>query len=340
MAPTHSNAEIPQLQRCQAGGTRSSSRAAPNAQYRAPVVSFGGMSGITRPWSNNRLRAVGKALRDGTATPEDVQTYNEVMEWFNDLAVGVQQTLNEHDWGWLSSEDRPNITSRAKTRDTLTQKLQRDPNTPLYNVQDIAGVRFETQMILDEQDRVASEIATMFGHDADCIHDLRSAPHSGYRGLHVWLRTDKGRVEVQVRTYLQGVWANAYESAADVLGRQIRYGQPPLPPLIPAGEPVVAELHRLSKLIADLETMRNGPVQMATTAEASARSMIETARTTGQSLDTTGFDEAVRRKDEVMAQFADVERTVADRLESYRAQFDEMKARMRTNAGLPDRVQP
>lgn len=35
-------------------------------------------------------------------------------------------------------------------------------------------------------------------------------------------------VEVQVRTHLQGQWANTYEAAADVLGREIRYGELPM----------------------------------------------------------------------------------------------------------------
>jgi ppGpp synthetase/RelA/SpoT-type nucleotidyltranferase len=61
---------------------------------------------------------------------------------------------------------------------------------------------------------------------AACTRDLRDNPHSGYRAVHLWLRLP-GRVEVQIRTHIQGQWANTYEAVADVLGRGIRYGEMP-----------------------------------------------------------------------------------------------------------------
>ncbi|MEE1621640.1 hypothetical protein ACQ7DA_10665 [Zafaria sp. J156] len=109
-------------------------------------------------------------------------------------------------------------------------------------------------MTLDEQDGVATAIAGLFGHDpTTCIRDIRQAPHSGYRAVHVWLRIPE-RIEVQVRTHLQGMWANMYESAADVLGREIRYGQ------LPSSEQsqsLVLRLHDLSETIQDIEARRN-----------------------------------------------------------------------------------
>lgn len=88
-------------------------------------------------------------------------------------------------------------------------------------------MRFEAEMSLGEQRAVAETIALLFEHDPEyAVHDLLSTPHSGYRALHVWLRLPE-RVEVQVRTQLQGAWANLYEEAGDLFGRGIRYGEPP-----------------------------------------------------------------------------------------------------------------
>lgn len=48
--------------------------------------------------------------------------------------------------------------------------------------------------------------------------------------MHILLerRSDRVRVEIQVRTLLQGLWANIYERLADGLGRGIRYGELPI----------------------------------------------------------------------------------------------------------------
>lgn len=89
-------------------------------------------------------------------------------------------------------------------------------------------------MTLDEQDAVAHAIAAMFLQPPSSIHDLRADPHAGYRAVHVWLRLP-ARVEVQVRTPLQGEWANAYEAFADLAGRGVRYGEVP-------DDPAMAEL--------------------------------------------------------------------------------------------------
>lgn len=182
---------------------------------------------LTCPWSTSELRRLSHHIRDGKAQREGDPSYSDVMLWYNDLAAAVQKKISSLDWPPLLL-DRPfEVTSRPKTIDTLREKLQRDHATPLQSVQDIAGVRFEAEMSLDEQDAVVHAICGVFDHDpADAVRDMRYAPHSGYRGVHIWLRLPS-RVEVQVRTHLQGMWANTYESAADVFGRHIRYGRYP-----------------------------------------------------------------------------------------------------------------
>lgn len=179
-------------------------------------------------WSSKQLRRLGESIRDGLPEPANGPSYSDVMLWYDDVAAAVQASLRELDWtSLLVDRPAPEISSRAKTIDTLREKLQRDRGTPLSSVQDVAGVRFECEMTLEEQDIVALAIARSFGHDATVIHDLRAQPRCGYRAVHVWLRLARGRVEVQVRTHMQSAWANAYEALADSLGRGIRYGLPP-----------------------------------------------------------------------------------------------------------------
>ncbi len=167
------------------------------------------------------------------------------MAYYDDLAVAVLHAIRRLDWSsLLVDRAAPEMTARAKTLTTLAEKLRRDPATPLSNVQDVAGVRFEAVMTLEEQEIVANVIASAFDQDpAHVCHDLRQAPHSGYRAVHVWLRIPQGRVEVQVRTRVQGLWANLYEVVADLLGREIRYGELPSSPV---AREVVEAIQRIS----------------------------------------------------------------------------------------------
>lgn len=213
------------------------------------VVKLSGTA-TTLPWSTAQLKRLSRCIEaDEEPTPE-LPAYDDVMVFFNELAVAVQRTIADLDWEPLLGDRRFEVTSRPKTIDTLRQKLQRDHSRPLPSVQDIAGVRFEAEMNLDEQDAVAQAIAGLFDHDPrECLRDLRESPHSGYRAVHVWLRFP-ARVEVQVRTHLQGAWANAYESAADIFGRDIRYG------IMPTDEPgreVVESLHTMSAICRNVE---------------------------------------------------------------------------------------
>lgn len=206
------------------------------------------------PWPTNRLKALGRHIRDGTPISADVPPYDDVMLWYNDVAAEVQRFVEALDWQPLLGERTFEVTSRSKTLDTLRQKLRRDRSTPLPSVQDVAGVRFEAEMSLDEQDAVAQAIAGMYGQQPSSLKDLRSNPHSGYRAVHVWLRLPV-RVEVQVRTHVQGAWANVYEAAADVFGRDIRYGTQPEDP---RAREVVQALQDLSlNKIALMENDRN-----------------------------------------------------------------------------------
>lgn len=184
------------------------------------------------PWSLKSLRKLGVWICDhpDENPPSTLPTYDDVMVFYNELAAATQAEIEGWDWAPLLGDRVREVTSRPKTIDTLREKLKRDHATPLQSVQDIAGVRFEAEMTLDEQDAVVEAIAGHFRRPDDpdsCrVRDMREEPHSGYRAVHLWLRLP-ARVEVQVRTHLQGQWANTYEALADIEGRRIRYGKFP-----------------------------------------------------------------------------------------------------------------
>lgn len=204
-------------------------------------------------WGANGLKRLTKHIRDGCPLAVGDPTYAEVLEWYNDVVVSVATRIGNLDWASVLGSERAEITSRVKTIDTLREKMWRHPGLQVKSVQDFAGVRFEANMSLTQQDRVVAAICAEFDHPAACVHDIRAEPHSGYRAVHVWLRLP-ANVEVQVRTELQGHWANMYESAADKLGREIRYGEYPNSE---SGRALVAQLQNISlNKIAALELHR------------------------------------------------------------------------------------
>lgn len=276
------------------------------------------------PWSLKRLRKLGECIRDESEVPDSLPSYDEVMLHYNDVAADTQERISELDWDSLLGSRPYEVTSRPKTIDTLRQKLKRDRSTPLSNIQDIAGVRFEAEMSLDEQDAVANAIAGRFGHDLEvCLHDLRLTPRSGYRAVHLWLRLPT-RVEVQIRTHMQSAWANMYESLADVVGREIRYGE------MPANAEMRQAVEALQDLSVDhistLEGVRNKILPL----EASARRMWDAV-----SKQPEGSDGALRLREHAVRldnSLTDMRRVVreseasiASNMESLKVTFDSIR---------------
>ena len=112
-------------------------------------------------------------------------------------------------------------TSRLKTTNTIIEKLRRE-KTRLAEMQDIGGLRIVSDMDLDGQDNIVRKIVDAF--PVARVIDRRIDPSHGYRAVHVIATVDERRVEIQVRTKLQDLWAQAMERLADEVGREIRYG--------------------------------------------------------------------------------------------------------------------
>lgn len=155
-------------------------------------------------WTSSQLKKLGNCIRNDEIPGPELPDYDTVMLHYNDLATETQTKIENMDWTSLLGSRKFEVTSRAKTFDTLRQKLQRDKTLQLPNVQDIAGVRFEAEMNLREQDDVADRIADQFSHDkTTCINDLRHDPHSGYRAVHLRLILREG---VHVRGRVEPAW--------------------------------------------------------------------------------------------------------------------------------------
>jgi len=199
-------------------------------------------------WSGKQLKRLGQAIVDPESVTGSHPPYHEVMEWHADLADEVSSQIADRSWASLSGS--MDVSSRAKTIDTLREKLMRETHLNLNQVQDLAGVRVDFEGNLEEQTAFAEELAAYFGGEPRAlVKDIRQEPHSGYRAVHLWLRLPAGRVEVQLRTRYQSAWANLYERLGDLLGRHIRYGDPGSG----VEREVVEGMQRQSSLLQDAE---------------------------------------------------------------------------------------
>jgi len=202
--------------------------------------------------STNHIKRLGAELRHERMT-EDSEfwpTYVHYLTRCDQLRAEVEERVR------ASLPQDVIVTGRTKSRDTLRDKLQRTPTIQLPNIDDVIGVRVVGDFTLSEQDAIADSLGAAFD-GALKTRDRRSEPSAGYRALHVIVKAEESRAEIQVRTRLQAEWADVFERLADKWGRQIRYGLPPDPDstgIIEAREGHIRAIQELStKYIANYE---------------------------------------------------------------------------------------
>lgn len=185
---------------------------------------------VSRPWNKNQLRKLGKAIVAGGSST-DALTYGDLVDWNSALIFTVLPGVRAavaHELG--AGGAAVHIASRAKTLETVRDKLIRDGHRPLQNIQDLAGIRVIADMTLDQQRAVAARVARDLRQPESAVQSLLDGGHAGYRAIHVVCRFPElgdGYLEIQVRTTLQNSWANLYDALSDRYGRGIRYGDDP-----------------------------------------------------------------------------------------------------------------
>jgi ppGpp synthetase/RelA/SpoT-type nucleotidyltranferase len=186
--------------------------------------------GMPLPMSRTQIEKLGKRLAaDTDVTDADLNALEDLVACHMHVLEHARPRLD----GLEAAIGTPqlHITHRAKTTQTIIEKLRRQDRMALPRMQDLAGIRVVGAISIAEQDQLAAEIARRFPADprGPVITNRRDKPSFGYRAVHVIVTLDGITVEVQVRTLWQHVWADVMERLADLFGRQIRYGEPPTP---------------------------------------------------------------------------------------------------------------
>jgi len=211
---------------------------------------------MKNPLSKTQIDRLGDRLKKGSHTEEDLRLLDDYRLSFGEAYETVVQKILEH--GEFPTG------RKGKTRDSIVAKLSRE-SIRLSQMQDISGCRIVVADIVQQELFVAS-LKALFPKAS--IIDRRDKPSYGYRAVHVIAQVSGKPIEIQVRSFLQHLWAQISEKSSDVLDPAIKYGGgsdqwrgllTSSSEIVAAHEKVekaVAELERLEKIITELKKLQ------------------------------------------------------------------------------------
>ena len=161
--------------------------------------------------SKSQVRKAGDRIADGDLSPDNIRAIEEYRSTFDSLLVDtsdiVNRTLATTELSFLVS-GRPKRTSSIRRKLIRSREMENRMN--VANMADLVGARVIVSN-LETQDAVARELVDVFGSEVTA-RDYRSRT-VGYRAIHLIRRTTNSqRIEIQIRTLPQHVWAVESES--------------------------------------------------------------------------------------------------------------------------------
>lgn len=193
--------------------------------------------GVT--YSKTQVNKAGEILRghyfngDGSrvaveSPQDDVDAFVEAMRclhWWRSTHADPMSNARASLWYHVSkaTDQDPKVAQRLKRVPTIIDKLEREPEMKLARMADIAGVRAQLPGI-DSVYAVARRLKKNWTIKKE--HDYIKYPKdSGYRAYHL-IASKWGRlVEVQLRTFRQGAWANSVEKDGRIEGAGYKFGK-------------------------------------------------------------------------------------------------------------------
>jgi ppGpp synthetase/RelA/SpoT-type nucleotidyltranferase len=169
-------------------------------------------------FSQHDIRKLGKRLRDGSRDPIDINFLEKFRESHDSL-------LLEYSLKVCSILDGKNIkflaTGRPKRTKSIIRKLERPENVgmDLFRLGDLVGLRI---IVADIQDQNICDEMLVAGMPVIRRNDYRDR-QDGYRAIHYVLNDGKSRLEIQLRTLTQHLWAEESES----FGEKVKEGGGP-----------------------------------------------------------------------------------------------------------------
>ena len=173
------------------------------------------------PPSRSEIDRLGRRLREtGQITDTDRTLYERYRDQFLLSLTAIEDEVTR-----ISADiEGAAVSSRLKRLESLVDKLQRKP-IRLSSLHDIAGCRLVVPTLGDVR-----RLQPIILDELDIIrfHDYHEGRQDGYRAWHFIIRgPNDHRVELQLRTDLQDIWANISEWLAFRLDYAIKTGGGP-----------------------------------------------------------------------------------------------------------------
>ncbi|RZJ10127.1 MAG: hypothetical protein EOP39_09505 [Rubrivivax sp.] len=165
--------------------------------------------------STTQVNKLGERLRAGPISEADLHLLDDFRRQFARASAQVERSLRD--------EFQQHPASReAKSTPAICAKLRREHGSRLASMQDIAGCRI---VVADRQAQRSLTDALMLRFTEYKLVDRIARPSHGYRALHLVVELEGRRVEIQIRTELQHLWAQVCERIADKVGLEFKYGE-------------------------------------------------------------------------------------------------------------------
>ncbi len=208
------------------------------------------------PYSKSQIRKAARRLRNFFANNElmmalppeeqdEIRRSFEIVEWYRrSFAVPMLKVrMGLKSFVGTCGHPDAQIAQRHKRLPRILAKLIRYPQMQITTMQDIGGCRVVLPT-LDAVEELRRHIHYRWESQIVGEDDYIAAPQaSGYRAIHVIVRRDDRRIEIQLRTVRQHVWANTVEALSRRLGVELKWGRGP--------EQIIAALARLADAMAD-----------------------------------------------------------------------------------------
>lgn len=167
--------------------------------------------------STAEIDRLGRAIQTGILD----SSHREVLAGLQKRWLAFQQDI-ELELIKCSATRDVTVSTRLKNMATLQEKLRRLEGG-LSTIRDVVGGRV---VVVGDRFAQVELLIAIFEHFKDNqprLIDRLGDPRCGYRALHVQIKRDGVRAEIQIRTHLQHEWAIAMEEFSERAGRQARY---------------------------------------------------------------------------------------------------------------------
>ncbi|WP_291353405.1 RelA/SpoT domain-containing protein [Desulfosporosinus sp.] len=172
-------------------------------------------------YSKGQIINAGKFIKDTASSAEENKEALKVIDNWRASHAFPLQVIYCH---LKRKYDKPNfiVAQRLKRLDSIVKKLEREPTMSLWTMQDLGGCRVVVPTIDDVYDAAKKYKSSRVRHVLKKEYDYIQQPkRSGYRSYHLVYQYQSDTketynrnmlIEIQIRTYLQHLWATAVET--------------------------------------------------------------------------------------------------------------------------------